>query len=225
MPTFSLPPSTGDVELELLPERAVYWRARRTVMVADVHVGKDATFRAEAVPLPLGTTTSDLDRLARLVRRTGADRLLVLGDLYHARAGMTDGTLVALRTWRQEHRQLDVVLVRGNHDRDAGPSPADLDITEHEGSLADGPFSLQHDPASAAGSGYVVAGHLHPGVRLQGRGGQRERVACFHANDDRLLLPAFSEFTGLHLVHPEPGDQLAVIAGTDVISLSPEAVQ
>jgi DNA ligase-associated metallophosphoesterase len=224
MPHFTLPPPTNDVTLQLFPERAAYWEAKRTLLVADVHLGKDATFRAEAVPLPLGSTDSDLQRLSGLIRQTGAERLLVLGDLYHARAGMTDGTLAALRAWRADHRSLDIVLVRGNHDRDAGLSPSNLEITEHDGPLVEGPFCFRHDPGSSE-DGYVVCGHLHPGVVLRGNGGQRERLACFHANLSRLVLPAFSEFTGLHILHPEPGDRVAVVAGTDVVALPVDTVE
>jgi len=224
MPTFRLPPSTEDVELDLLPGRAAFWSDKKTLLVADVHIGKDATFRAEAVPLPLGSTDSDLHRLSDLIRQTGAERLLALGDLYHARAGMTDRTLSAVRAWRADHRSLEIVLVRGNHDRDAGLSPSDLEITEHDGPLVEGPFCFRHDPGSSD-DGYVVCGHLHPGVVLRGNGGQRERLACFHANPSRLVLPAFSEFTGLHILHPEPGDRVAVVAGTDVIALPVDTVE
>lgn len=223
---FHLPPPTKHVPLHLLPERAAYWADERTLLVADVHLGKDATFRAEAVPLPLGSTASDLDRLSSVITRTGAKRLIVLGDLYHARAGMTSATLDPLRAWREQHADLEVVLVRGNHDRDAGASPPDLRITEHDGPLALGPFRLQHDPGAASDSapapdGYVICGHLHPGMVLRS-GGHSERLPCFHANPARLILPAFSEFTGLHILRPEPGDQVAVIAGDEVIHISPE---
>ena len=221
---FHLPPSTKEATLRLLPERAAYWEAEQTLLIADVHLGKDATFRAEAVPLPLGSTASDLDRLSSLVTRTGAERLIVLGDLYHAPASMTPAPLNALRAWREEHAKLDVVLIRGNHDHDAGASPAGLRIQEHDGPMTLGPFCLQHDPdteTSPDRAGYVLCGHLHPGMVLRS-GGQRERLPCFHANGDRLVLPAFSEFTGLHILRPEPGDQVAVVAGDDVVRISPE---
>jgi len=202
--------------LTLLPERAAYWDDADTLLVADVHLGKDATFRAEAVPLPLGSTRSDLDRLSRLLQRTEAERLVVLGDLYHAAVGMTEPTLDALRGWRQKHRSLDVVLVPGNHDRHAGASSSDLDIAEHAAPLIDPPFVFRHEPL-ASEAGYVVAGHLHPGATVRGPGRQRERLACYHATPDRLVLPAFSELTGLYMVERRPSDQTFVIAGDEVL--------
>jgi uncharacterized protein len=79
-----------DIELAgervvLLPERALLWSRAATLFVADVHVGKAATLRAAAYAIPCGTTTGDLDRLGAAIKRSGARRLVVLGDLLHAR--------------------------------------------------------------------------------------------------------------------------------------------
>ena len=41
--------------VRLLPERAIYWERERALVVADLHWGKAATFRAAGVPLPPGT--------------------------------------------------------------------------------------------------------------------------------------------------------------------------
>lgn len=74
-------------ELELLPERAIHWPARRTLFVADTHWGKAATLRAYSIPVPMGGTDDDLERLSRALEKTDARRLIVLGDALHAREG------------------------------------------------------------------------------------------------------------------------------------------
>ena len=43
-------------------------RASRTLFVADLHLGKSATFRARGLPVPSGTTQDNLRRLAALVQ-------------------------------------------------------------------------------------------------------------------------------------------------------------
>ena len=50
-------------ELILMPERAAFWERTQTLFIADAHWGKAATFRAHAIPIPMGTTTADLARL------------------------------------------------------------------------------------------------------------------------------------------------------------------
>ncbi len=71
--------------LLLLPNRAVFWREARMLIVADLHLGKGQCFHDRGVPVPVGTTAADLDRLSALLDRYHPDRLLFLGDLVHGR--------------------------------------------------------------------------------------------------------------------------------------------
>ena len=64
--------------LDLLTDRAMYWPRTRTLIVADVHLGKDAAFRRAGLAVPQGATPHDLDRLATLITRMGAERLLAV---------------------------------------------------------------------------------------------------------------------------------------------------
>ena len=105
--------------LLLLPERALFWERTGTLIAADVHLGKAASFRAAAIPLPGGTTTATLLRLSTALAHTGARRLLLLGDFFHAKSGRASRTLAAIADWRSRHADLEIVLIRGNHDRGA----------------------------------------------------------------------------------------------------------
>ena len=87
-------------ELWLLPERAVFWPRAGALIIADAHFGKAATFRAAGIPVPGGTTAEMLRRLDAALDRGGATRLLVLGDLLHARAGRAPRTLELVAAWR-----------------------------------------------------------------------------------------------------------------------------
>ena len=44
----------GDERVVLLPCRALYWPRFNSVIVADLHFGKDSTFRRAGIPVPLG---------------------------------------------------------------------------------------------------------------------------------------------------------------------------
>ena len=70
--------------VELLPEKAVYWPREETLLVADLHLGKPDTFLAAGIAVPRDTAVADLATLTRLLERTAALRLVVLGDLLHA---------------------------------------------------------------------------------------------------------------------------------------------
>jgi DNA ligase-associated metallophosphoesterase len=206
--------------VRLLPERALWWPRAEALLVADLHWGKDATFAAHGVPLPAGTTGSDLARLDRALARTGARTLVILGDLLHARPGRVAPLFDALAEWRAAHAALEVVAVRGNHDRHAGDPPASLRIAVEDGPVSMPPFALRHEPEPGRHeSAYVLGGHLHPVMRLAGPARLRERLPCFLLGPRVGVLPAFSEFTGGHDVRPRPGDRAWVVAGDEVVPI------
>jgi metallophosphoesterase superfamily enzyme len=62
-----------------------------------------------------------------------------------------------------------------------------------------------------------MAGHLHPAVRLAGRGGQSLALPCFYFGHAYAVLPAFGDFTGTALVSPRPGERVVVVADDTLI--------
>lgn len=205
--------------LALLPEGAVHWPLRGALVAADLHWGKAAAFRAAGLPIPEGGTGADLARLDGALRRTGARRLIILGDLLHARAGRAASVLGQVAAWRAGRPELEVALVRGNHDRGAGDPPAEWGFACLDEPWAAPPFVLRHHPAEAA-EGYVLAGHLHPAAQLRGPGRQRARLPCFWFGPRVGVLPAFGGFTGSATASPGPGDRVFVIAGDEVVEVS-----
>jgi DNA ligase-associated metallophosphoesterase len=206
-------------EVRLLPERALIWQLACTLVVADIHWGKAATFRAAGIPIPGGTTDADLARLDAALARTGARRLVVLGDLFHAKAGrVASRTLATLRLWRERCSGLEILLVRGNHDRHAGDPPEDLRINcvNSPGFLP--PFVLRHEPRDST-EGYTLAGHLHPALVVSGPALQRERLPCFLVRPGLAVLPAFGSFTGMAPVIPAPSDHAFVVADGEVLPI------
>jgi DNA ligase-associated metallophosphoesterase len=202
--------------LLLLPERALFWPRRGMLVVADVHLGKAATFRAAGIPIPRGSTGDDLARLDRALARTGATALAFLGDLFHARVGReAPGTLAQVGGWRARWPDLEVLLVRGNHDVGAGDPPSELGFRCVNEPCDFSPFRFRHHPEPA--DAYVLAGHVHPAVRLGGRGGLRERLPAFVFGARIGLLPAFGSFTGGGEVALDADDRVYVIADDEVL--------
>ncbi len=202
----------------LLPERALFWPRVATLFVADTHWGKAATFRSAGIALPGGTTTDDLARLSGVLQRTGARRLVLLGDLLHAKAGRVWQTLDAVAAWRATCPRLEVLLVRGNHDRHAGDPPPEWRFAVVDAPHVMSPFVLLHQPNEQP-DGYALAGHLHPGVRLQGAGRQRLQPPCFWFGAHVGVLPSFGSFTGMAVVTPMPSDRVYVVADDAVLAL------
>ncbi len=198
--------------VRLYAERALFWPRAGTLIVADLHLGKADHFRRAGIALPRGGTSLDLDRLEALIGRSGATRLLVLGDLVHG--ALPDAPWRAAWTaWRQRRPGLRVELVAGNHDRRLRRDAAALDALQlhlHEGRLGEAPFLFVHDEHDvvAGTPGYVLSGHLHPVVRLPGL----PRLPAFRFGRSGGVLPAFTAFAGGLAIEPQGGDRVFVCA-------------
>ena len=206
----STPPP--DADILLLAGRAAFLPALATLLVADLHLGKAATFRKAGIPVPEGSAQGDLARLERLVGETRARRLVILGDLFHARSGCTDAVFAEFTASRSRLRGTEVILVAGNHDRAVGRLPSSLGIDSCLRTLDEPPFHFVHEPSTGLAEPdrtcFTVAGHLHPTVSIRSPAGDRIADRCFVAEDALLVLPAFGSFTGGHRIEPAEGLRL-----------------
>ncbi|AXA79697.1 ligase-associated DNA damage response endonuclease PdeM [Achromobacter xylosoxidans] len=191
--------------------RAMFWPARGRLIIADLHLGKSHVFRRAGIAVPGGATRGDLDRLAALVARTAARELWIVGDLLHgpaAQAAWRDAWL----EWRRQHAGLDVAVLAGNHDRalDGGV----LEVRQLGDACVDGPFLFSHIPRAGANGQHVIAGHMHPKTSVPG---VPRSWPAFWLRAGLTVLPAFSDFTGGHIVDGgEGGLIVACVAGTPI---------
>ena len=201
-------------ELLLLPQKAAYWPREQMLIVADIHFGKAASFRALGVPVPAGTTSANLLALDELLGLHAVQHIVFLGDFLHAKAAHASSTLAAMLTWRRRHPQLQLTVVRGNHDAHAGDPPPQLDIVMVDEPYQVGPFAFCHHP-DVLSAAYVMAGHVHPVYRLRA-GWESLLLPCFLASPQRMVLPSFGAFTGGHPVLPQPGERVFMSSGEAV---------
>ncbi len=180
-----------------LPGGALWWPARRALIVADLHFEKASWFAARGQMLPPYDSLATLADLDALVTATDPVELWCLGDSFHDGAGSTrlpDDAQGQLRTLTA---RLDWVWIAGNHD-DA-LSDAHGGRTMHEASV-DG-IMLRHE-AQPDDLRPELSGHFHPKLRLMHRNRHVAR-RCFIASATKLILPAFGALTGgLDAAHP-----------------------
>ncbi len=213
--------------LILLPARAVFWPRTKTLLVADMHLGKAATFQHFGLAIPdgelAGTTHDDLARLSQALTETGATRLFILGDLLHAAKGRAAHVLSLVQHWRERHPTVAMTLIRGNHDQHAGDPPADWRIQCVDEPYLEAPFAFCHRPGRSLNplsqAGYEIAGHVHPGITLIGKARQRQRLPCCVVGAAGAVLPAFGSFTGLATLRRESGDRVYAFADQAVLQV------
>jgi len=185
-------------ELMALPQGALFWPARRALLVADLHLEKASWFARLGQMLPPYDSIATLADLTALVATTTASEVWCLGDSFHdaqgcdrlpsrAREMLTALTAATRWTW-----------IIGNHD----PGFADLCggtiVAEIE---VDG-LVLRHE-ADPGEERPELSGHFHPKLRISHRGRMVSR-RCFVATERKLILPAFGALTGgLDADHPE----------------------
>jgi len=173
---------------EPLPSGALFWHAQRTLLVADLHLEKMSSFAPRGQMLPPYDTGMTLRRLEADLRRTGAQRLIALGDSFHRDRGTT--TLPSADRARLDDltSMVEWFWLSGNHD----PAPHALGgqcLPQLE--LAG--LTLTHEPRRDAPG--LVAGHLHPAAHIHVNG-RSTRRPCFVHDNRLLILPAYGASTG-----------------------------
>lgn len=168
------------IDLVARPSGALFWPARSTLVVADLHLGKSERMaRLGGALLPPFETQATMERLLAEMHAVDARRLICLGDSFDddlARTALRAGLLeeIAIRC--------ETLWITGNHD----PMPGDLPGHVAGEVVLDG-VTLRH----IAGNGPDISGHYHPKLRFRG-----QRLSAFLLGPDHLILPAFGTYTG-----------------------------
>lgn len=190
----------------------------RTLLIADYHAGYEAGLRAEqGVEVP-SRAPDRRKRLLRVLDRTKATRLVVLGDLMHSigePGGAERGELEVL--FESLPPEVEVTVIKGNHDGLIETWLAD-DITVVAGEgIAVGDVGLCHGhtwPApSVLDCAVVCLGHEHPCVRLEDElGGSRVERAWLRGRLDPAAGRDRSAYDDLPwLSDDEPPPQVVVL--------------
>jgi len=190
--------------LELLPQKAIYWRNTQTLIVSDLHLGKASHFRKHGLAIPMESGTDDLQQLDLLLDAYKPKRLLILGDLFHSDYNQEWEYFGALR---RKYTNIIFELVRGNHDILKVHHYEKYDITLHEKTLSENNFIFAHDFVTLENHEFLISGHIHPGFVLHGKGRQKITLPCFYKKKNTLVMPAFGRLTGLaHMSHAEDAE-------------------
>lgn len=201
----------------LLPDRGAFWEEEKLLIVSDLHLGKVAAFQKAGIGVPEGAMEDDLRNLKQLIQELRAKRCVIVGDLIHARAGLSEGVIDFFAKWLDEI-DCKVDLVFGNHDKALVKHlPESWNLKLHRTELKLGPFCFCHIPALKEGY-FVWSGHIHPEIVLKS-GTDRLRLRCFQIFEGQAVLPAFSTFVGGSYVKKHKGSQVFVIAGNQVIEV------
>ena len=174
----------------------LYWPARETLVISDLHFEKGSSFADRGVMLPPYDTKTTLSRIAALISRYKPACIVSLGDAFHDRGAETRMAPDDVEQLQSITQSVRWIWILGNHD----PTPPAcfageaMDIAEFE------PITFCHEPTEyrrgAASSRHgEISGHLHPSARILTEGRVLRR-RCFVVGEQRLVMPALGAYTG-----------------------------
>lgn len=203
--------SVNNEKLILLPEKAIYYSREKALIIADIHLGKTGHFRNAGIPVPAELAFADLKMLDHLINlaKYRIEKLIILGDLFHAKMNI-DWKI--FEEWRERNADLEIHLIKGNHDILSDRVYEELRIEVFENKVLNS-FLLIHDfTDDEENIGlYKLCGHIHPAVRILGSAKQALTLSCFYFNESIGVLPAFGRFTGKLIINPRQNDRVYVL--------------
>ena len=190
--------------------RALLLSDRRTLAVADLHLGKASFLQEAGLALPAPAEDPDLNSLLALARQLAVTRILILGDFFH---GPLRDDSPFLQSWQRSaagRASFEWLVVAGNHDRRLRHRFPDINWLQE---WREGPWVGTHEPQSNKDSAAGVinlCGHLHPGCRIGGRRSGRA-LPVFWLRRGQIVLPAFGSLTGTAVIRPRRDEALVIV--------------
>lgn len=204
-----------DQKLMLTNQRALFWETENALVLSDLHVGKAATFRKHGIPISKKVLEDDLQRLQQLIQYFEAEKLIIVGDLFHAEY---NSDIHYFRDWIKK-LELQIELIVGNHDRQSTRLYEAMNFRVYAKEKKSHGIRFVHDEVAPSSEFFTISGHTHPGVLISGKGKQHIKLPCFQVTQQQLILPAFSKFTGLNTRNMPEGCVNYAFTDTEVFEI------
>lgn len=200
----------------------MFWEEEKALIVADLHFGKTGHFRKSGIAIPQTVYKEDLQRLIHQIQHFQPEKIIIAGDLFHS---TENKELEMFQKWRKDFSLLKIHLIKGNHDILSDDWYQNAGIEVHQQGWIVQDFCFCHDLIDSSlmthhSSLYSFSGHIHPAIHLNGMSKQSLRFPCFYFAKKYAVLPAFSRFTGTHLIKPEKGEIVFAIAAEKIIQVT-----
>lgn len=193
----------------LLPQKAMFLPEHSILIIADLHLGKAQHFRKSGIFMPAGSTAKDYLVLNALIKQYNPQQVWFLGDLFHS---IHNSEWLQFEAFVLTYPNINFTLIKGNHDiiKEEYYDKLGIIVVPHVLPLDELLFS--HEPIPHVEEGKInIAGHIHPGCVIHGKGRQSYRLPCFHFKGQNFLLPAFGYLTGLSVMEDKNATVFAVL--------------
>jgi putative SbcD/Mre11-related phosphoesterase len=183
-----------DDRFRLFPGGAVLIVPEEVLVVADLHLGCEASLEHDGLSLPRVQTRKVREYIYGLIEDVRPKRLIVAGDLKHnfsrnLRQEWDD----VVRFVQDLGGRVSLEVVRGNHDNFLGNILRELSVPFVRERTVSG-VRVVHGHEGSLDGRPVVMGHLHPSIVVRDDTGAGVKDGCFLYSEERqaLVLPALS---------------------------------
>jgi uncharacterized protein len=204
-----------DHRLSLLPQKAIHFPDEKLLVISDLHLGKINHFRRSGIPVPLKANDQNTETLIHLLGEVKPEQVIFLGDLFHSH--YNDEWEVMGQVMRH-YKTISYHLVQGNHDIMSDHQYERHGLKVHD-QIKMNSIVFTHHPTEVLNEEFNIAGHIHPGVLLTGKGRQALTLPCFYFSQRLGLMPAFGAFTGLARIQVKKDDRVFVIADGKIMQV------
>jgi DNA ligase-associated metallophosphoesterase len=205
------------IEVDLLPEKAIYFPKYRTLVLADWHLGKTTHFRKHGIFIPQTSVEKEFNELQKLLSRYPTEKLILLGDLFHSD---WNEDWEFFKELVEDLSDVEIILTRGNHDI--------MDFEKHgvgginlvDSYMIEDKFLFTHHSSKNTNHSYInIVGHTHPGYLLRMKGKQKFRLPCFYFSKNKFIVPAFGQLTGLYTLKKTIESEVYIVAGNEIFKI------
>lgn len=175
-------------EFVLFETGILFWPKWSVYIVSDLHLEKSSFYAKHGIMLPPYDSIETLKKLEKSLNRKKANKLILLGDVFHDSEGYQRLNDKAKRVFNKITEKYNTVFVFGNHDKELD-IPNVKKCSTH---LIDS-ISFSHEPSKS--SLHEVCGHFHPKFQLR-ISGRNISKNCFIVTEKRICLPNFGVFSG-----------------------------
>lgn len=207
-------------EIHLLPEKAFFWPKEEMIGLSDVHLGKAESLQDYGIPVPSGSHLEDLTTIGKLIERTKANKVFILGDLIHQKNSWTTNIVSDLTSFFKNYKKINWTLLIGNHEKGSIEYLKQFPIQLIENDFEYFPFLLTHGHNNSEKKKHLfrIQGHVHPVIQIRD-GSTKLRLPCFVLEKNSLTLPSFGTLTGGFEVAKTKGRRMFATTNESVLEI------
>ena len=183
------------------------------LVVADLHLGVEASLENQGLSIPRVQTKKILEYMEEIVRNVQPRTVVVAGDLKHN----FDRNLT--QEWQEVTKFVErlagrtrLETIKGNHDNFLNLILRERGVSPLRRELVVGGVQIVHGHAPIERKGLAIMGHIHPSLRLRDSVGAPIKDHCFLWDPDKriIVLPALSLLAaGVDVVSADGADTIS----------------